>query len=116
MRTFLGIVLCFTIYLIPTGVAMLRNHHNAGAIFALNLFLGWTVIGWVGALVWSLTSPPPAQQQVVVNVQPGAAGQQAAVVTAAPAEPRPVAEFCPQCGKRRDGTLSFCRNCGAKLA
>jgi membrane protease subunit (stomatin/prohibitin family) len=52
---------------------------------------------------------------VVVNVQPGAAGQQAAVATTVPAEPRTVAEFCPQCGKRRDGTLSFCRNCGAKL-
>jgi hypothetical protein len=110
MRTFLGIVLCITIYFIPTGVAMLRNHHNAGAIFALNFFLGWTGIGLIASLVWALTSPAP--QQVVVNVQPGAAGQPA---VAAAAEPRPVAEFCPQCGKRRDGTLSFCRHCGAKL-
>ncbi|WP_231969555.1 superinfection immunity protein [Polynucleobacter necessarius] len=25
---------------------------NIGAIFALNLFLGWSLIGWVIALVW----------------------------------------------------------------
>jgi hypothetical protein len=114
MRTFLASVMCFTIYFIPTGVAMLRNHHNAGAIFALNFLLGWTVIGWVAALVWSLTSQAPSQQPVVVNVQPGPGGQ--ATETAAPAVARTVAEFCPQCGKRRDGTLSFCRSCGTSLA
>ena len=57
-------------YLLPTLVAVIRKHHNAMAIFLLNLFLGWSVIGWVVALVWSFTKPPPPQQ-VVVNVQPG---------------------------------------------
>ena len=28
---------------------------NASAIFALNFFLGWTLIGWVVALVWAMT-------------------------------------------------------------
>jgi hypothetical protein len=27
------------------------QHHNKGGILALNLFLGWTLIGWVGALL-----------------------------------------------------------------
>ena len=27
------------------------------AIFALDLLFGWTLIGWVVALVWSLTNP-----------------------------------------------------------
>ena len=26
------------------------------AIFVLNLFLGWTLLGWVGALVWAATA------------------------------------------------------------
>jgi Superinfection immunity protein len=30
------------------------------AICALNLLLGWTVIGWIAALVWALTNPPRA--------------------------------------------------------
>jgi hypothetical protein len=29
---------------------------SAGAIFALNLLLGWTVLGWIAAIVWSLNS------------------------------------------------------------
>jgi len=33
-----------------------RSHHNAATIFLLNLFLGWTFLGWVIALVWSATA------------------------------------------------------------
>ena len=41
------------IYFLPTIVG--RRKRNAGAIFVLNLLLGWTLIGWVVALVWALT-------------------------------------------------------------
>lgn len=41
------------IYFLPSMVG--SNKRNAGAIIALNFFLGWTVIGWVGALVWAMT-------------------------------------------------------------
>jgi hypothetical protein len=52
-------------YFLPTVIASLRGHRQQGAIFALNLFLGWTLIGWVAALVWGLTNSqrPVAQQQ-----------------------------------------------------
>jgi hypothetical protein len=43
-------------YFAPTLIAMLRGHHNSAAIFALNALLGWTVIGWLGAFIWSLTA------------------------------------------------------------
>ncbi|HAN96989.1 MAG TPA: superinfection immunity protein [Planctomycetaceae bacterium] len=43
------------IYFIPLMVALLRGHHNTLAIGALNVFLGWTFLGWVIALVWSFT-------------------------------------------------------------
>lgn len=43
-------------YFGPTFVAAGREHRNAEAIFVLNLLLGWTLIGWVAALVWSLTA------------------------------------------------------------
>lgn len=42
------------VYFIPSFVAVARNHDKRFPIFALNLVLGWTVIGWIGALVWSL--------------------------------------------------------------
>jgi len=49
------------LYLFPTIVAGVRNKRNSGAIAALNILLGWTFIGWVVALVWSLTSDPEPQ-------------------------------------------------------
>lgn len=41
-------------YFLPTIIAVLRKHKNALGIGLLNLFLGWTMLGWVGALVWSV--------------------------------------------------------------
>jgi hypothetical protein len=49
----MGIVI--TLYFLPTLVATSRGHPNRAAIFALNFLLGWTFLGWVVALVWSLT-------------------------------------------------------------
>jgi hypothetical protein len=47
---------CFFAYIIPGIIASTRKHKNSGAILALNLLLGWTFIGWVICLVWSLTA------------------------------------------------------------
>lgn len=53
-----GIVLAglFVSYMLPTYVAVFRGHHQRMAICALNLLLGWTILGWIAALVWSLTA------------------------------------------------------------
>jgi hypothetical protein len=37
-------------YFAPTIVAGMRRHHQLGAIAVTNLFVGWTVIGWVVAM------------------------------------------------------------------
>ena len=47
-------VLAALLYFIPSLIGILRKHHNLVGLIALNFFLGWTVLGWVGALVWSL--------------------------------------------------------------
>lgn len=47
-------ILVLVIYWTPTIIAFGRNKRNKYAISALNLFAGWTFVGWVGALVWSL--------------------------------------------------------------
>jgi hypothetical protein len=38
------------VYFLPTIVAKLRGADNAAPTFIVNLFLGWTLIGWVVAL------------------------------------------------------------------
>ncbi len=45
--------IALAIYFIPAFVG--RNKRNASAIFWLNLLMGWTLLGWVGALIWALT-------------------------------------------------------------
>jgi hypothetical protein len=49
------VVASVLIYVGPTVIAFLRSHQNAAAIMALNILLGWTFLGWVAALIWSLT-------------------------------------------------------------
>ncbi|MDP3041812.1 MAG: superinfection immunity protein [Candidatus Omnitrophota bacterium] len=48
------IIAIFGLYLLPSLISFLRRNKNWLAIFLLNLFLGWTGIGWVVALVWSV--------------------------------------------------------------
>ncbi|MFH1519522.1 MAG: superinfection immunity protein [Candidatus Omnitrophota bacterium] len=48
------IIFIFGLYLLPSLISFLRRNKNWLAIFLLNLFLGWTGIGWVVALVWSV--------------------------------------------------------------
>ena len=47
------IALILGIYFLPDWIAQSRGHPNRGSIFILNLFLGWTFLGWVAALVWA---------------------------------------------------------------
>ena len=53
VRMFCGAVVCCTVYFIPFGFALMRNSNNKLSIFLLNLLLGWTLVGWVFALVWA---------------------------------------------------------------
>jgi hypothetical protein len=49
-------VVGLVVYFIPTGIAMMRSHPNVVAIMVINFLLGWVCIGWIVALIWSLTA------------------------------------------------------------
>jgi len=56
------------VYLMPTIVAFLRHHKNLIPILIVDVFFGWTFVGWVLSLAWSFSAdgaptpiPPPAQ-------------------------------------------------------
>ncbi len=59
-----GLLGLIAIHFLPTIIALVRHHPKTVAIVLINVFLGWTLIGWVVALVWSLRSQPvtPAAQ------------------------------------------------------
>ncbi|WP_291766152.1 superinfection immunity protein [Maricaulis sp.] len=64
-----GAIVLIIIYFVPGIVALMRGHHNAGAIFLTNLVFGWTLLGWLLALIWSFT----AKNKAVVDASPRAA-------------------------------------------
>lgn len=64
--TLILIAISAILYFIPSVVAWKRNHPQKTPIIALNVLLGWTLLGWVGALVWSLSTPnPPTPPQTI---------------------------------------------------
>ncbi len=50
------------LYFLPTFLALARGHSNSFLLAIVNLSLGWTVIGWVGALFWSLRKQPRGEE------------------------------------------------------
>jgi Superinfection immunity protein len=47
-----------SLYFVPTIIARNRDVEDYGKIFFFNVLLGWTVIGWLAALIWSLRAKP----------------------------------------------------------
>ena len=47
-------IFIIAIYFIPTIIACATKKKNWLAIFVLNALLGWSIIGWIVALIWSL--------------------------------------------------------------
>jgi hypothetical protein len=44
------------LYFLPVLVALGRQHKNIGPIIVVDLFLGWTFIGWIVAFAWAFSS------------------------------------------------------------
>ena len=65
------LIVAFVGYFLPAIVAGLNRHHNQTAIAVVNLFLGWTLIGWVAALAWACTATTPSGVSLPVTGQQG---------------------------------------------
>ncbi len=50
----LAMLAALGVYLAPSFIARARHHPRALEIVLVDVLLGWTAIGWVTALLWSL--------------------------------------------------------------
>jgi 4-hydroxybenzoate polyprenyltransferase len=50
-------------YFLPSLIVYNRKPNNWLGVFALNIFLGWSFLGWVIALVWACSGESEVQQQ-----------------------------------------------------
>ncbi|MBE8158439.1 MAG: superinfection immunity protein [Betaproteobacteria bacterium] len=64
--TILLIILAI-VYFIPSLIGNEKQH--AAGIFVVNLFLGWTLLGWVVALAWALSSPKSEKANIASKQQ-----------------------------------------------
>jgi len=54
--------IALAVYLIPSIIGW--NKRNADGIVATNVILGWTLIGWVIALIWALSDSKPQAYKI----------------------------------------------------
>jgi len=88
--TVLTLLFLTVLYFLPAILG--RDKRDSAGIFLLNLFLGWTLIGWVIALIWAMTAEPAARVHLV-SVPAGG-------------------HFCCQCGSLTYPGAHFCTACG----
>lgn len=50
----IGFLIGGYLYFLPGVIAGYKKHKHSTAITLLDLILGWTIIGWIGLLIWAL--------------------------------------------------------------
>ena len=77
-------ILVVLIYFLPTATAISVDNPYFQSVFMLNLFFGWTVVGWLAALAWGLRRPHVEAQEYKITPF-------GAVAAGPPDNPRPQA-------------------------
>ena len=66
---FVAVLVGLFCYFLPTVNAASRGHIDVGSIAVINVFFGWTVIGWFVALIWSCSGNTRSNREMVGGAQ-----------------------------------------------
>jgi hypothetical protein len=61
---FIIILAILAFYFLPSIIGKIRNCAHVGVIFAINFVFGWTILGWIAALIWAIVEKPEAPMAV----------------------------------------------------
>lgn len=86
-------------YFAPTLIAAQRGIPNAGSVAIVNLFLGWTCLGWIVAMAMAAAGNRPS-----------------APVPLVPAWAEAATKKCPDCAKTVLSDARVCKHCGYRFA
>lgn len=98
VAAFVFIASALALYAAPSLVAASRKHRNTTGIVVLNILGGWTVLGWIVALVWAYAAQSPE------------------TVTALAPDPDDQMKACAFCAENIKAAAKVCRYCGSAVA
>jgi hypothetical protein len=61
-------LLALVIYLLPWLIGKSRDMHGTGVLLFVNLFFGWSVVGWVVCILWAALGQTKAQKRYYEGV------------------------------------------------
>lgn len=88
------------LYMLPTYEAYKLKQPNVSSIAILNLFLGWTLLGWVVAAVWAFKKPEVTTMVSEANK------------TEVSKSDNPDIKICPFCAEEIKFKALVCKHCG----
>jgi ribosomal protein S27E len=94
------VILC-VFYFLPTLIAGRRGIPNAGSVAVVNIFLGWTCLGWIVALAMAAAGDTRSTQHRV----PYPSGP-----------PTNATKKCPDCAETVLSDARVCKHCGYRFA
>jgi hypothetical protein len=85
------------LYFLPSIEAKFNKNPNFMSVFMVNLFLGWTVVGWVVALAWAHKK---AESVLLASPRPAMSDDE---------------KQCAYCAETVKAAAVKCRHCGSAL-